>query len=255
MENAILYEHPLHETVRVCLRLECLFAQVDNRQSFDGYWNNRATVASIVDIVNVLDRPDFKSKLCQRLINCKENLNQHLNEDQVDQDKLHQILDQLASAIEFLNSTTTKLNQSLIDNEFLNGVRLRLSKTGGARNFDFPMYHYWLHLPETKRKADIEHWISLLADVQKSVALFLMLTRQSAQFFPVLAENGYYENNLDTSTDFQLLRFYIDKQTAAFPDISVGRHRMSLHFYTLNNCDERPVQFKEDVNFRLALCV
>lgn len=255
MDNAILYEHPLHETVRVCLRLECLFAQADNRQSFDGYWNDRATVATIVDIVNVLDRPDFKSKLCQRLINCKENLSQHLNEDKVDQEKLGKILLQLATAIEFLNCSTTKLNQSLIENEFLNGVRLRLSKTGGARNFDLPMYHYWLHMPESKRKTDIQHWLSLLTDIQKTIALFLMLTRQSAQFFPVVAENGYYENNLDTSIDYQLLRFYIPKESTAFPDISVGRHRMSLHFFDLNSSDEKPVQFKEDVNFKLALCV
>ena len=255
MNNAILYEHPLHETVRVCLRLECLFAQVDNRQSQDGYWANRATIATLVDLVNVLDRPDFKSKLCQRLINCKEKLSQHLNEEKVDQEKLGPILDQLARCIEFLNNTTNKLNQSLIDNEFFNGVRLRLSQTGGARNFDLPMYHYWLHLPEKKRKEDIVFWISRLADVQKSVALFLMLTRESAQFFPVLANNGYYENNLDTSIDYQLLRFYIDEHTSAFPDISVGRHRMSLHFYTLSNSDERPVQFKEDITFQLALCV
>lgn len=255
MENTILYEHPLHETVRVCLRLECLFSQVDYRQEQQGYWNNRATVATLVDIVNVLDRSEFKTKLSQRLINCKENLSQHLDVEHVNQEKLQEVLNHLSKSIQFLNATTHKLNQDLIDIEFFNSIRLRLSKTGGARNFDLPMYHFWLNLSPERQTQDIQHWLTLLHDVKDTIDLYLMLTRQSTQFFQVTAEKGYYEKSLDTSIDYQLLRFYIDKGTPAFPDISVGRHRMSLHFFTLNNSDERPVQFKENVDFKLALCI
>lgn len=254
MDNLVLYEHPLHETVRVCLRLECLFAQADFRLNNEGYWNNRATIATLVDIINVLDRPDFKAKLTKRLLGCKDNLSQHIDDDKVDQGRLSDILQELDDAIHFLQNASGKLNTALEQNEFINSVRMRLSKPGGARNFDLPMYHYWLHLNEDKREQDLQHWLSAFDDFKNVLDLYLMLVRQSTQFYNVTAVNGYYEKIFDTSTDYQLLRVYVDKNISAFPDMSVGRHRMNLHFFTLND-DEKPKQFKEDVNFKLALCV
>jgi cell division protein ZapD len=254
MDNLVLYEHPLHETVRICLRLECLFAQADYRLSHEGYWNNRAAIATLIDIVNVLDRPDFKAKLTKRLLLSKDNLSQHLSDDKVDQSRLGDILQQLTDSVQYLQNSSGKLNSELEQNEFLNSVRMRLSKTGGARNFDLPMYHYWLHLSEDKCKQDIQHWLSTFHDFKNILDLYLMLMRQSTQFFNVTAVNGYYEKMFDTSIDYQLLRVYVDKTICAFPDMSVGRHRVNLHFFTLNEA-EKPAQFKEDVDFKLALCV
>lgn len=254
MENTVLYEHPMHETMRVCLRLECLFGQIDNRFVDKGYWAHRSTIASIVDVVNVLDRPDFKAKLNKHLIQCKDGLNQHLDDEKVDQQKLQQVLAELNQSIQYLQQTSGKLNHALEQDDFLNSIRLRLSKTGGARNFDLPRYHYWLHLSEDERDADIKQWLNNLTDIRAVLDLYLMLVRQSTCPFSVVAENGYYEKMLDTSIDYQLLRMYVDTTTQAFPDISVGRHRMSLHFFTLNPDEQRPIQYKQDVNFKLALC-
>jgi cell division protein ZapD len=255
MNEFVLYEQPMHEIIRICLRLECLFAQIDYHVETKNYWNNRATIATIADIVNILDRPDFKAKLTKQLIQCKENLRHHLDQERVDQKKLQQVLNELNSAIQFLQQVSGKLNQSLEQDEFFNSIRLRLSKTGGARNFDLPRYHYWLHLPEQTQSKDIKAWLKQLADIRVIIDLYLMLIRQSTLPFTVVAENGYYEKVFDSSVDYQLLRIYVNKNATVFPDISVGRHRMSLHFFTLNTENEQPVQYKNDITFKLALCL
>jgi len=244
----------MNETIRVCLRLECLFTQIEHRLSHQGYWSIRASVASIVDLINILDRPDFKSKLTKQLMHHKENLSQHLNTTQVDQVKLKQILQQLDESISYLQNITGKLNQAVEQNEFLNSIRLRLSKAGGARNFDLPMYHFWLHQAESRCQHDLQQWLTSFYPIQHIIDLLLLLTRQSGQFLKVTAENGYYEKVLDASIDFQLLRIKIAIQAKAFPDISVGRHRISIHFFCLN-AEERPLQFKEQLDFALACCV
>lgn len=253
MQQVVHYEHPMHETIRVCLRLECLFAQIDERLAGSGYWSHRASVATIVDVINVLDRPDFKAKLTKHLLQCKENLSQHLDEEKVDQIKLQEILQQLTEAINYLQQTSGKLNQTLEQDEFLNSIRLRLSKTGGARNFDLPRYHYWLNLSESQRQRDIQVWLDKLTDIRNILELFLMLVRHSTGPKTEVAENGYYEKALDSSVDYQLVQVSVAAGDNVFPDISVGRHRMSLHFFSLDE-NGKPHQLKQDVEFKLALC-
>ena len=74
MDDIILYEHPMNEMIRVCLWLECIFAQAENRLQATDYWNNRAAVASIIDLINILDRPDFKTKLTQQFMQLNESM-------------------------------------------------------------------------------------------------------------------------------------------------------------------------------------
>lgn len=254
MDNLILYEHPLNETIRVCLRLEALFAQTEHWLSHSDYWNIRATVASIIDINNILDRPDFKSKLTKQLINQKESLSQHLDLELVDQTKLRQVLQQLEKSITYLQNITGKLNQALEREEFLNSIRLRLNHAGGGQNFDLPMYHFWLHQAEAQCQRDLHKWINYFKPIQQIIELLLILTRQSGNFVTLTASNGYYEKTLDTAIDFQLLRIQTQLHAKAFPDISVGRHRLSIHFFCLNT-QERPLQFRENIEFKLAFCI
>lgn len=254
MKDHVLYEHPLHETLRVSLRLECLFAQSDHRLTQQGYWDDRAIVATLVDIVNILDRPDYKTKLSKKLIDSKENLSQHLDAEKVDQEKLQSILQQFNSSIEYLNSVNGKLNQDLEKNEFFNNVRQRLGKTGGARNFDLPMYHFWLSTTEKNRRADIDQWFKQIAQVRQAVQLYLKVVRDSTTFDRFTAEKGFFEKDLTATTEYQLVRIYLKNNSKFFPDISIGRHRMSLHFFSMDNVNERPSQFKQDVKFKMALC-
>lgn len=254
MDNLILYEHPLNETIRVCLRLEALFAQTEHWLNQSDYWNIRATITSIIDINVILDRPDFKSKLTKQLIDQKENLSQHLNTKLVDQTKLRQVLEQLDNSITYLQNITGKLNQALEQEEFLNSIRLRLNHAGGGQNFDLPIYHFWLHQPETQCQRDLHKWVDYFKPILQIIKLLLMLTRQSGNFITLTASHGYYEKTLDTAIDFQLLRIQTKINAKAFPDISVGRHRLSIHFFCLNII-ERPIQFREDIQFKLAFCV
>ncbi len=63
----IIYEQPVNEHMRVCLRLEHLFEQAMHWLHGTHSWDSRAALAVILEIINVLDRPDLKTKLVKEL--------------------------------------------------------------------------------------------------------------------------------------------------------------------------------------------
>ncbi len=253
MDNIILYEHPMNEMIRVCLRLECIFAQAENHLQTTDYWNNRSAVASIVDLIDILDRPDFKTKLTQQFIQLNDSMLDLGQKDGVDQNKLNSILQVLTHHLEFLQSYQGKLSQIAEENDFLAAVRLRLAKTGGARNFDLPMYHFWLQQNNERRSTDLQTWFGYFTPVQETIEFLLSLIRKSTCFIDSEAPDAFFEKTLDKKSEYQLIRIGMPTHVNAFPEMSVGRHRLSIHFYQLNN-HERPVQHKESLSFKLACC-
>ena len=61
----IIYEQPLNELIRICLRLEYLFGLIkQGRKNTD----NRQTIRAMLDILSITERPDLRTKLGQNTI-------------------------------------------------------------------------------------------------------------------------------------------------------------------------------------------
>lgn len=253
MDPSILYEQPLNETARTCLRLESLFAQTKFHLSKNNYWHDSAAIASLIDLTAVLERLDFKTKLTQTLMHYKETVNQHVNDPSLDQEKLESLARDLLENIDYLQTTPGKLTQGIDKVEFLAAVRLRSTKTGGMCNFELPLYNYWLHQPEERRQKDLETWFATFKSIERAVTLLISLIRRSGQFTTVTATKGYYEQSLDPQINYQMIRIRTTGDAIAFPDISVGRHRLSVHFFEINIA-ERPLQYKENFSFEITSC-
>jgi len=52
------YEQPLNERIRLFLRLDFLFQQIDHTLPRDAAWDSRATLASLLDILNIFSRAE-----------------------------------------------------------------------------------------------------------------------------------------------------------------------------------------------------
>lgn len=62
MTDSIIYEQPLNEIVRTCLRLEHVFHSAHHFLAKSNTWDYRAAVRALTEIMAILDRPDFKGK-------------------------------------------------------------------------------------------------------------------------------------------------------------------------------------------------
>jgi cell division protein ZapD len=85
IENTIIYEQPLNELIRVCLRLEQLFFQIDHHIKDATESGTRNVVAAIINVLHLLDRPDLKAKLAKELGHHLSNLMRLEHTPQIDQ--------------------------------------------------------------------------------------------------------------------------------------------------------------------------
>lgn len=252
-QKTITYEQPLNEHIRVALRLEYLFKKAEHYLEKESTWDLHNAVVAIIDILNAIDRPDLKSKLTYALRSHAMAL-VHLAEiPGVDQDKLRKIMDKLGQFIDLLTSTQGKLGQELRDNEFLTTVRQRLAIAGGTTDFAIPAYHLWLQQPTEVKQKNVQGWFCHFKQLQDIIKLLLQLTRDSAKPKTKIADKGFYQEALAAEIAYQMFRVELPLELNMFPEISVGRYRLSIHFFHLN-IEGRAQQVTDDVEFALTCC-
>ena len=92
MSDVVIYEQPLNELTRVCLRLEHLLAQADHEMKDDSIEGTRNTLSTLISILQLLERPDLKAKLAKEIGQQIRSLSRHENSPAVDQTKLKELL-------------------------------------------------------------------------------------------------------------------------------------------------------------------
>lgn len=252
--ETITYEQPMNEHVRACLRLEKLFLQAENAMQGESVWDTRSTVAAMIEILNILDRPDLKPKLTKELCRHLANFARLEQTPNVDHKKLSGLLADLENIIDSLQSTSGKMAQQLRDNEFLNSIRQHLLNPGGACGFDIPAYHYWLEQPPEKRIHTLKKWFKHLDTIQTAVQCLLRLIRESNSPQPKVAHEGFFQMTLDPQAPCQLIHVSIPHKLELFPEISAGRHGLCVRFY-IPNLDSRPTQTPQNVEFMLTTSI
>lgn len=254
ISDKILYEQPFNELTRACLRIEFLHSQAKFHMAAKNYWGDRATLRYIIELLQVLDRPDLKSKLTKELMRLKSSFERLSEQTNVDLNKLQDTRDQVSEQLNYLESFHGKIAVELHDDQFLSSIRSSLAKPGGSSNVDLPLYHFWLQQDSDIRHQHLQRWFAKLDPISQTIESLLRIVRSSARAKTVTAENGFYQTLLDASLPYQLVRVLVAKNQQVYPEVSVGRHRLSLRFLTAD-IGQRPQQAKKDISFRLTCCV
>ncbi|MBN1684390.1 MAG: cell division protein ZapD [Gammaproteobacteria bacterium] len=252
--ETITYEQPVNELVRVCLRLEHIFKQIHLFATEPIPQNVHIIIKLIIDLLNLLDRPDLKNKLIKELNRQIINFNQLRNIDDIDQLKLSDTIKQFEQSARYCLSIPGKLMQHLRNNEFLAHIRQNLLNPGGDSCIDLPDYHYWLQLPWETQKQQLHFWLEQFNDIKQAIFLLINTIRDSAESKCQIGEKGFYHASLDTHVPCQLIRVALDSRLHLFPEISVGKYHMSIRFL-IPSLDTRPKQTEEDIEFELICCV
>lgn len=252
-DNVIIYEQPLNELIRVCLRLEQLFKQIDHLISDTSPIGTRNLIVVITNLLHLLDRPDLKAKLAKELNHQMTLLSRLENTPEIDPTKLRETLRQLDELSRCFIDSSGKMGQALRSIEMLNNLRLHLSSPGGACSFDIPVFYYWLNQPADKRLTTIKSWLPEFNKIRVASELLLRLVREGSKSLPKTAQQGFYQELLDPQTNLRLVRVFVSRDIQAYPEISVGRHFLGVRFF-VPNIQERPTQYMHDLQFWLSHC-
>lgn len=253
MKDTIIYEQPLNEVIRACLRLEHIFQQIDHELNDTSCLGTRNLITHIINALHLLDRPDLKAKLAKELAQHHSSLMRYGHLPEVDADKFKHLTSQLDELSRSLIDSNGKIGHRLRDIELLNNLRLQLASPGGGCSFDLPIFHYWLQLPPEARKATILDWMGEFTQIKTAYTLVLDLMRKNAKFEEKNAVHGFYQELLDPQSNMRMIRIAIDPAVTAYPEISVGRHFLSIRFYA-PIIEKRPNQYTENLPFNIAYC-
>jgi cell division protein ZapD len=253
MKDKIIYDQPLNEIIRVCLRLEQLFEQIDHQLNDTSMLGTRNVLTYIINVLHILDRPDLKSKLAKELSHHLVNFNRAGSGQDGDESKFNQVTQQLDEYSRTLIDSSGKIAWRLRDIELLNTLRMHLASPGGGCSFDIPLYHYWLQQPALMRQEQIKDWLTDFTQIQTIVAMVLDIVRQSGKSEEKTAVHGFHQELLDPQSNMRMIRIGIDRDIATYPEVSVGRHFFSVRFYS-PDIIKRPVQYTDNLTFWVAYC-
>lgn len=253
--NRSIYEQPLSERIRTFLRLEHLFAKAEHALTSIDPWSSRATLEAIIDIMAVVSRADLKKEIIKELERHAATLQGLSRNPNVDPVRLQDVLDSVKGQLTSLRNDENSWGQELRDDDLLSAVRQRSTITAGTCNFDLPVLHYWLQASADQRVNDLRHWLRSFDLLNGSVSLCLKLVRESSIATREIAQSGFFQRTLETSTPCQMIRVCLLDDARCFPEISAGKHRFTVRFMQLAATNDRPSQTETDVEFDLHCCV
>ena len=89
--------------------------------------------------------------------------------------------------------------------------------------------------------------------IRTAVELVLDLVRKNSKIDEKTAIHGFHQELLDPQSNLRMIRISIPPHIPAYPEISVGRHFLSVRFFA-PDIEKRPVQYSDNLSFQLAYC-
>lgn len=249
-----IYEQPLNERTRIFLRLEHLFILLREHMHPDDEFGLRSFISRLLAITDLILRSDVKAEVIKELERLHKVMLPMQSVPQVDQRQLQQLLDEIESLLNSLKAPDLSLAQTIKENELLNSIKQRETMPAGNCNFDSPNYHFWLNQSKDIHSNDIELWYSSIEIVYDAISLILELLRNSSSNETCIAEKGFFQRNIDSKLPFQLIRIQLEDNLNVYPEISAGKHRINIRMMQQEDTVSRPVQYKNDISFKLYCC-
>lgn len=255
MNNLITYEQPLNERVRTFLRLEYLFKLADHYMTGDTEWDVRSLLDTLLDLTDLISRTDVKNELIKELERHAAIFRALQKNPGVDPGRLDLLLNDINKFIEKLRDAYCQPGQLLKQNELVNSIKQRNTISGGTCNFDLPAYHQWLNRPVSYQKTLLEELQKDMSVIKNSMSLVLGVVRNSSNPIMEVATKGFFQKSMEQNNNCQLIRVVVGSDSPFYPEISAGKHRVTIRFMEQTDTSSRPVQTDMDVDFELHCCL
>jgi len=251
MTHTICFEQPLNEIMRFCLRLEHAYHLLECQ--FTEQYNSREAIIALCEICHMLERPDLRVKLTKELNRQYENLSKLVQTPGIDTNRLHSTLEMFKYQLDVLHRDNGRFANELRNNEFLHQIKQYQKNPGGLCQFDVPAFQLWCSYPVNQQQMMLQQWLSEIKDIISVTQFLLEVTRQSCSTKKVTAEDSHYQDSLDSNAALQLVQVYLSADYQAYPEVSVGRHGISIHFKR-PDFQSRAVQNRDNIEFELRTC-
>jgi cell division protein ZapD len=234
------------------LRLEDLFARMDQLIKGNDHCDHHMALAVLFEILEVTSRGELKSDLLQELERQKRILAALRNNPEISEDALDTMLGSIETVSSRLLALSGKIGQHIRDNEWLMLIKQRACIPGGMCEFDLPSYHYWQNQESDVRRKHLEIWLTPLRPIQEALQILLKLLRENCKTHQFIAYQGSFQQ-MQGGRVAQMLRVSIDKNLPCIPEISANKYALNIRFVAADYGAKSSL-YEQDVEFKLIFC-
>ena len=248
-----IYELPLNERLRTFMRVEFLYKRLQYSLENDDTWAIRSSVNTLLEIYSILSRTDVRREVLFDLDRYIFQMTKYQGSSMVNKEKAKEINLQLENLKNDVDQVGTGYLSQIRDIEFVDSLLHRHTLPGGRAEFDMPKYKFWLDSGPTRTRSDLRKWVGVIKPVCDSIEEILWLLRESSEAISTVAISGLYNHQIEKNSQISLVRIFLSKNNV-FPEISGGKHLISIRFLNWSKTDEKTIQDNKNIRFKISLC-
>ena len=254
--TGILYEFPLRDATRLFLRLEVLDQQLEHARDHRGPERNRFAAHAVLSALDLVFREDLRAHLLQQIYYLQRNYEILRAREDIRQDGLKAILTELEEFREQLARLKASDVRTLRFDPLLSALRQRDSVTDAAMAVDMPMYQWWLHAGDERRRDDIQRWTETFQPLLDANRRFLALLRERGEYRDCSAGQGKFTASITFGHELWMVRVALPAEVPCFPQVSGTSESSKIHvrFFKTPTGKEGSEPYTTDFPFMLAVC-
>lgn len=252
-QSCIQYEHPLNEKIRVFLRAEYLWQELEYNLQMENNHNCVNALKNILQLLEINERIDLKSEAIKYIDKLIVKFNKILESPEVDVQRTKQIVDDLQVSLNRIRAIVGKLSASLYNNEWLATIRQKILLPGGTCQSDLPFLYYWQQFPLNQKVKQIVEWQQVFYPLIDVVNRVLFFIRQTSCHDEITCYDGTYQKIIETQFEPQLLTIEVPAKLKIYPEISGNRYRVAVRFLQ-TDLVSRATVYNDRVDFKLGIC-
>ena len=253
MKDYITYEHPLNEKIRIFLRIEYIWQQLESSLQLENDTNIITALTYLVELLDINERYDLKSEAIKQLDKLIVKFARMQSQPDIDQAKVQDIINKLEYSLKDLQQVVGKLSSGLYSNEWLSTIRQKMHVPGGFSPADLPYLAYWQTNPLHTRAQQISEWKELFYPLIQSIKNILFYIRKTNSEYDLSCHNGSFQKIIDTQHQPQLISVNLPARYNIYPEVSGNKYRISIRFLQTDLVN-KAVLFNSTVDFKLAIC-
>ena len=224
-KNNITFQLATHFLSRIALRLEFLFKTINQACNESHEVIHRYALKSIIELMNIIEKPELKSRFIKELIRIEHVLKKHNPANSM------QLLDELETQIHILNDVPGRFSQLIHEDVFLKTLRQILHPNTPECEFNSPYLVLWFDLDPLTRQKMINQWLHCLKDLESTVIIYLSLLRDMTEYNSIKAHNGFYQHSFAPKTVNHLILLKMDKSLRVTPQLQLGHNNLTIRLY------------------------
>ena len=230
--DKITFQLATHFLARIALRLEFLFKTINQACNESHEIIHRFALKSIIEIVEIIEKPELKSRFLKELI----RIEHVLKKDRLLKNSL--LFDHLVTQIHVLNHVPGRFSNSIHDDEFLKTLRQIHHPNTQECEFNSPHLVLWFDSDPLLRQKTINQWVHCLKDLEHTVTIYLSLLREATEYVPITTSNGFYQHSISPKSVNHLILLKMDKTMGITPKLQLGHHNLTIRLYELTTAQE-----------------